>query len=136
VVNFTGWQEASPEEKIFRATTNDDGYQIRAKQQLEKGESGLNWTLIILATILGIIAAAVMAAGAAAFVFRKQIITALLTTQPTMTAAEASKVERISRGEPVRVTRRSKRRRRPEQARKYTDNRGSRRRNLLLTWRN
>ncbi len=88
VVNFTGWQEAIPEEKIFRATTQDDGYQIRAKQQLEKGESGQNWTLIILATILGVIAAAVMAAGAAAFVFRKQIMTALLTTTLGPRAAE------------------------------------------------
>jgi hypothetical protein len=88
VVNFTGWQEAIPEEKIFRATMQDDGYQIRAKQQLEKGESGQNWTLIILATILGVIAAAVMAAGAAAFVFRKQIMTALLTTTLGPKAAE------------------------------------------------
>jgi hypothetical protein len=103
VVNFTGWQEASPQEKIFRATTNDDSYQIRAKQQLEKGESGQNWSLIILATILGLLAAAVMAAGVTAFMFRKKIITGLLTstlgpraaeitagsTQPPMTAAEA-----------------------------------------------
>jgi hypothetical protein len=78
VVNFTGWQAASPEEKIFRATRTDDGYQIRAKQQLEKGESGQNWPLIILATILGLLAAAIVAAGVAAFMFRKTIITGLL----------------------------------------------------------
>jgi hypothetical protein len=88
VVNFTGWQEASPEEKIFRATTTDDGYQIRAKQQLEKGESRQNWTLIILATILGLLAAAVVAAGVAAFMFRKTIITGLLTATLGPRAAE------------------------------------------------
>jgi hypothetical protein len=42
VVNFTGWQAASPEGQIFRAKTTEDGYQIRAKQQLERGESGQN----------------------------------------------------------------------------------------------
>jgi hypothetical protein len=78
VVNFTGWQAASPEGKIFRATKTDDGYQIRAKQQLEKGESGQNWPLIIMATILGLLAAAIVAAGVAAFLFRKTIITGLL----------------------------------------------------------
>jgi hypothetical protein len=39
VVNFTGWQVARPEEEIFRAETSDDGYQIRAKEHLERGES-------------------------------------------------------------------------------------------------
>jgi hypothetical protein len=56
----------------------DDGYQIRAKQQLERGESGQNWPLTILATILGLLAAAIGAAGVAAFMFRKTIITGLL----------------------------------------------------------
>jgi hypothetical protein len=88
VVNFTGWQAASPEEKIFRATTTDDGYQIRAKQQLEKGESGQNWTLIIMATILGLLAAAIVAAGVAAFMFRKTMITGLLTATLGPRAAE------------------------------------------------
>jgi hypothetical protein len=88
VVNFTGWQEASPEEKIFRATTTDDGYQIRAKQQLEKGESGQNWTLLIMATILGLLAAAIVAAGVAAFMFRQTIITGLLTATLGPRAAE------------------------------------------------
>jgi hypothetical protein len=60
-------------------TSDGEGYQIRAKQQLEKGESGQNWTLIILATILGLLAAAVVAAGVAAFMFRKTIIMGLLT---------------------------------------------------------
>jgi hypothetical protein len=79
VVNFTGWQAASPEGQIFRAKTTDDGYQIRAKQQMEKDESGQDWPLIILATILGLLAAAIVAAGVAAFMFRKTIITGLLT---------------------------------------------------------
>jgi hypothetical protein len=78
VVNFTGWQAASPEGQIFRAKTTDDGYQIRAKQQLENGGSGQDWPLIILATILGLLAAAIVAAGAAAFMFRKTIITGIL----------------------------------------------------------
>jgi hypothetical protein len=78
VVNFTGWQAASPEGQIFRAKTTNNGYQIRAKQQLEWGESGQNWLLIILATILGLLAAAIVAAGVAAFMFRKTIITGLL----------------------------------------------------------
>jgi hypothetical protein len=79
VVNFTGWQAASPEGQIFRGETTDDGYQIRAKQQLERGESGQNWLLIILAIILGLLAAAILVAGVAAFMFRKTIITGLLS---------------------------------------------------------
>jgi hypothetical protein len=78
VVNFTGWQAASPEEQIFRAGTSNDGYQIRAKEQLEMGESGQNWPLIILAILLGLLAAAIVAAGAAVFMFRKRIITGLV----------------------------------------------------------
>jgi hypothetical protein len=87
VVNFTGWQAASPEGQIFRAKTTDDGYQIGAKQQLERGESGQNWPLIIMAIILGLLTAAIMAAGVAAFMFRKTIITGLLaaTLWPRMT---------------------------------------------------
>jgi hypothetical protein len=56
-----------------------EGYQIRAKQQREKGESGQNWTRIILATILGLLATAGVSAGVSAFMFRKTIITGLLT---------------------------------------------------------
>jgi hypothetical protein len=52
VVNFTEWQAVRPEEEIFRAATSNDGYQTRAKEQLERGESGQNWPLIILATLL------------------------------------------------------------------------------------
>jgi hypothetical protein len=78
VVNFTGWQAASPEEQIFRAETSNDGYQIRAKEQLERGESGQNWPLIILAILLGLLAAAIVAAGAAVFMIRKRIITGLV----------------------------------------------------------
>jgi hypothetical protein len=81
VVNFTGWQAASPEGQIFRAKTTEDGYQIRAKQQLERGESGQNCPLIILATILGLLAAAIVAAGVAASMFRKTIITGLLVAK-------------------------------------------------------
>jgi hypothetical protein len=88
VVNFTGWQAASPEGQIFRAKTTDDGYQIRAKQQLEKGESGQDWPLIILATILGLLAAAIVAAGVAAFMFRKTIITGLLAATLGQRATE------------------------------------------------
>jgi hypothetical protein len=77
VVNFTGWQAASPEGQIFRVKTTDDGYQIRAKQQLEKGESRQDWTLIIFATSLGLLAAAIVAAGVVAFMFKNTIITGL-----------------------------------------------------------
>jgi hypothetical protein len=74
MVNFTDWQAARPEEKIFRAATSDDGYQTRAKEQLERGESGQNWPLIILATLLAVLGARIVAAGAAAFMFRRRII--------------------------------------------------------------
>jgi hypothetical protein len=77
VVIFTGWQAARPEEEIFRAETSADGYQIRAKEQLERGESGQNWPLIILAILLAVLAAAIVAAGAAAFMFRRRIMTEL-----------------------------------------------------------
>jgi hypothetical protein len=70
VVNFTDWQAARPEEKIFRAVTIDDGYQTRAKAQLERGESGQNRPLIIIATLLAVLGAGIVAAGAAAFMFR------------------------------------------------------------------
>jgi hypothetical protein len=66
VVNFTDWQAASPEEKIFRVATIDNGYQTRAKAQLERGECGQNWPLIILATILAILGVGIVAAGSAA----------------------------------------------------------------------
>jgi hypothetical protein len=60
VFNFTDWQAARPEEKIFRAATSDDGYQTRAKEQLERGESGQNWPLIILATLLAVLGAGIV----------------------------------------------------------------------------
>jgi hypothetical protein len=79
VVNFTDWQAARPEEKIFRAATIDeDGYQTRATAQLERGESGQNWPLIILATILAILGVGIVAAGSAAFMFRRRIARELL----------------------------------------------------------
>jgi hypothetical protein len=79
VVNFTDWQAARPEEKIFRAATiDDDGYQTRATAQLERGESGQNWPLIILATILAILGVGIVAAGSAAFMFRRRIARELL----------------------------------------------------------
>jgi hypothetical protein len=78
VVNFTDWQAARPEEKIFRAVTIEDGYQTRAKAQLERGEKGQNWPLIILATILAILGVGIVAAGSAAFMFRHRIARELL----------------------------------------------------------
>jgi hypothetical protein len=106
VVNFTGWQAARPEEKIFRAaTTDDNGYQTRATAQLERGESGQNWPLIILATILAMLGVGIVAAGSAAFMFRRRIARELLaatlaprTTEETATVVptktEESEVEK------------------------------------------
>jgi hypothetical protein len=105
VVNFTDWQAARPQEKIFRAATIDDGYQTRAKAQLERGESGQNWPFIILATILAILRVGIVAAGAAAFMFRLRIVRELLaatlaprTTEEiatlVKTTAEKSEVEK------------------------------------------
>jgi hypothetical protein len=105
VVNFTDWQAARSEEKIFRAATSDYSYQTRAKAQLERGESGQNWPLIILATILAILGVGIVAAGAAAFMFRRRIVRELLaatlaprTTEEIATVvpttAEESKVEK------------------------------------------
>jgi hypothetical protein len=89
VVNFTDWQAARPEEKIFRATTIDeDGYQTRATAQLERGESGQNWPLIILETILAILGVGIMAAGSAAFMFRRRIARELLTATLAPRATE------------------------------------------------
>jgi hypothetical protein len=95
VVNFTGWQAASPEEQIFRAETSNDGYQIRAKEQLERGESGKNWPLIILAILLALLAAAIVAAGVAAFMFRRRILTGLFaaTLGPRTTDKKAAVVQ-------------------------------------------
>jgi hypothetical protein len=95
VVNFTGWQAARPEEEIFRAETSDDGYQIRAKEQLERGESRHNWPLIILAILLAVLAAAIVAAGAAAFMFRRRIMTELFaaTLAPRTTDEIAAVVQ-------------------------------------------
>jgi uncharacterized protein (DUF2384 family) len=56
LVNLTDWQTAMPEDRIFRAMPiSKDDYQRRAKAHLEKGESGQNWPLIILATVLAIL---------------------------------------------------------------------------------
>jgi hypothetical protein len=95
VVNFTGWMAASRETQIFRAETSNEGYQIRAKEQLEKGESGQNWPLIILAILLGLLAAAIVAAGAAVFMFRRRIITGLVaaTLRPRTTDKIAAVVQ-------------------------------------------
>jgi hypothetical protein len=104
VVNFTDWQAARPEEKIFRAATSDDGYQTRAKEQLERGESGQNWPLIILATLLAVLEAGIVAAGAAAFMFRRRIMTELFaatlaprTTEEIATVAQTTTEEPRSR---------------------------------------
>jgi hypothetical protein len=106
VVNFTDWQAARPEEKIFRAATiDDDNYQTRATAQLERGESGQNWPLMILATILAILGVRIVAAGSAAFMFRRCIAGKLLaatlaprTTEETATVVptttEESEVEK------------------------------------------
>jgi hypothetical protein len=95
VVNFTYWQAARPVEKIFRAATIDDGYQTRAKEQLERGESGQNWPLIILATLLAVLGAGILAAGAAAFMFRRRIMTELFaaTLVPRTTEEIATVVQ-------------------------------------------
>jgi hypothetical protein len=99
VVNFTDWQTARPEEKIYRATTiDDDGYQTRATAQLERGESGQNWALIILATILAILGVGIVAAGSAAFMFRRRIARELLTATlaPRATEETATVVPRMT----------------------------------------
>jgi hypothetical protein len=99
VVNFTDWQTARPEEKIFRTMTiADDGYQRRATAQLERGESGQNWPLIILATILAILGVGIVAAGSAAFMFRRRIAMELLraTLAPRTTEETATVVPRTT----------------------------------------
>jgi hypothetical protein len=95
VVNLTDWQAARLEEKIFRAATiNDNGYQTRATALLEWGESGQNWPLIILATILAILGVGIVAAGSAAFMFRRMISRELLTaTLAPRTTEENATVE-------------------------------------------
>jgi hypothetical protein len=110
VVNFTDWQAARPEEKIFRATTiDDDGYQTRATTQLERGESGQKWPLIILAKILAILGIGIVAAGSAAFMFRRRIARELLTaTLAPRATEETATVVQTRQGSP-----RLKRRRRP-----------------------
>jgi hypothetical protein len=99
VVNFTDWQTAMPEEKIFRATpiSNND-YQRRATAQLEKGESGQNWPLIILATVLAILGVGIVAAGSAAFMFRRRIAMELVaaTVAPRATEETATLVPRTT----------------------------------------
>jgi hypothetical protein len=101
VVNFTDWQAARPEEKIFRAATINDGYQTRAKAQLERGESGQNWTLIILATLLAVLGARIVAAGAAAFMFRRRIMTELFAaTLAPRTTEEIATVVQTTTEEP------------------------------------
>jgi hypothetical protein len=97
LVNLTVWQTAMPEEKIFRATpiSNND-YQRRARAQLEKGESGQNWPLIILATVLAILGVGVVVAGSAAFMFRRRIAMELVaaTVAPRTTEETATLVPR------------------------------------------
>jgi hypothetical protein len=101
VVNFTGWQAARPEEEIFRAATSDNGYQTRAKEQLERGESGQNWSLIILAILLAVLAAGIVAAGAAAFMFRRRIMTELFAaTLAPRTTDEIAMVVQTTTEEP------------------------------------
>jgi hypothetical protein len=101
VVNFTGWQSARLEEEIFRAAISDDGYQTRSKEQLERGESGQNWPLIIIAILLAVLAAGIVAAGAAVFMFRRRIMTELFaaTLAPT-TMDEIATVVQTTTEEP------------------------------------
>jgi uncharacterized protein (DUF2384 family) len=67
LVYLKDWQTAMPEDRIFRATPiSKDDYQRRAKAELEKGESGQNWLLIIFATVLAILGVGIVAAGSAA----------------------------------------------------------------------
>jgi hypothetical protein len=97
--NLTDWQTAMPEENIFMATPiADDDYQRRATAQLEKGESGQNWPLIILATILAILGVGIVAAGSAAFMFRRRIARELLTAtlEPGTTEETATVVPRTT----------------------------------------
>jgi hypothetical protein len=99
LVNLTDWQTAMPEEKIFRATPiADDNYQRRATAQLEKGESGQNCPLIILATILAILGVGIVAAGSAAFMFRRRIARELVvaTLAPRTTEETATVVPRTT----------------------------------------
>jgi hypothetical protein len=101
VVNFMGWQAARPEKEIFRAATSDDGYQTRAKEHQERGESGENWPLIILAILLAVLAAAIEAAGAAAFMFRRRIMTELFAaTLATRRRDEIATVVQTTTEEP------------------------------------
>jgi hypothetical protein len=101
VVNFTGWQAARPEEEIFRAAISDDGYQTRAKEQLERGESGQNWPFIILAILLAVLAAGIVAAGAAVFMFRRIIMTELFpATLAPRTRDEIATVVQTTTEEP------------------------------------
>jgi hypothetical protein len=112
VVNFTDWQTAMPEEKIFRATTiPDDGYQRRATAQLEKGESGQNWPLIILATILAILGVRIVAAGSASFMFRRRITRELLTATlaPGTTEETVTMVSRTTEESEVEMEKTTKR---------------------------
>jgi hypothetical protein len=93
LVNLTDWQTAMPEDKIFRATpiSNND-YQRRARAQLEKGESGQNWPLIIIATVLPILGVGIVAARSASFMFRLRIAMELVaaTLAPRMTEETAT----------------------------------------------
>jgi hypothetical protein len=110
VVNFEDWQTALPEEKIFRATTIAH-YQRRATAQLEKGESGQNWALIILDTILAILGVGIVAAGSAAFMFRRRIARELLkaTLAPGTTEETATIVPRTTEESEVEKEKTTKR---------------------------
>jgi hypothetical protein len=112
LVNFTDWQTAMPEENIFRATTMADNvYQRRATAQLEKGESGQNWPLIILATILAILGFGIVAAGSVAFMFRRRIARELLTAalSPATTEETATLVPRTTEESEVKKEKTTKR---------------------------
>jgi hypothetical protein len=108
LVNLTDWQTAMPEDKIFRATpiSNND-YQRREKAQLEKGESGQNWPLIIRATVLPILEVGNVAAGSAAFMFRRRIAMELVaaTLAPRTTEETEGKKETATkkRGEQAEI---------------------------------
>jgi hypothetical protein len=112
LVNLTDWQTAMPEEKIFRTTPiADDDYQRRATAQLKSGESGQNWPLIILATILAILGVWIVAAGSAAFMFRRRIARELLraTLAPRTTEETATVVPRTTEETKVKKEKTTKR---------------------------
>jgi hypothetical protein len=102
LVNLTDWQTVMPEDRIFKATPiSKDDYQRRAKAQLEKGESGQNWPLIILATVLAILEVGIVVAGSAACMFRRMIAMELVaaTLAPRMIEETEGKKETATKKE-------------------------------------